>query len=75
MLAAGEAIDLSVSRDLIFVECSFTPKDMKQAALRVTNFGQTGSVLVRVAALAGSIDEAVTAVLTRKVASIQEVLQ
>jgi SNF2 family DNA or RNA helicase len=75
MLAAGEAIDLSLSRDLIFVESSFTPKDMKQAALRVTNFGQTGRVLVRVAALAGSIDEAVTAVLTRKVASIAEVLQ
>jgi SNF2 family DNA or RNA helicase len=75
IIAAGEAIDLSVSRDLIFVEQSFAPKDMKQAALRITNHAQKQQCLVRVAALAGSIDEAVTAVLVRKVASIKEVLQ
>lgn len=75
IIAAGEAIDLSVSRDLIFVEQSFAPKDMKQAALRITNHGQKAQCLVRVAALAGSIDEALTAVLVRKVASIKEVLQ
>ncbi|SFI05130.1 DEAD/DEAH box helicase [Methylobacterium brachiatum] len=73
--AAGEAIDLSVSRDLIFVEQSFAPKDMKQAALRITNHAQKQQCLVRVAALAGSIDEALTAVLVRKIASIKEVLQ
>lgn len=73
--AAGEAIDLSVSRDLIFVEASFTPKDMKQAALRVTNLARGRACFVRIAALAGSIDEAVAAVLTRKVASIRKVEQ
>jgi hypothetical protein len=73
--AAGEAIDLSVSRDLIFVEASFTPKDMKQAALRVTNLARGRACFVRIAALAGSIDEAVSAVLTRKVASIRKVEQ
>jgi hypothetical protein len=73
--AAGEAIDLSVSRDLIFVEASFTPKDMKQAALRVTNLAQGCACFVRIAALAGSIDEPVSAVLTRKVASIRKVEQ
>lgn len=75
ILAVGEAIDLSISRDLIFVECSFTPKDMKQAALRVTNLARGRACFVRIAALAGSIDEAVTAVLTRKVASIRKVEQ
>jgi SNF2 family DNA or RNA helicase len=75
ILAAGEAIDLSISRDLIFVEASFTPKDMKQAALRVTNLQRQRSCFVRIAAFAGSIDEALTAVLTRKVASIRKVEQ
>jgi SNF2 family DNA or RNA helicase len=74
ILAAGEAIDLSVASDLIFVEASFTPKDMKQAALRITNHAQQKQCLVRVAALAGSIDETLTAVLVRKVASIKEVM-
>ncbi len=45
---------------------------MKQAALRITNHGQKAQCLVRVAALAGSIDEALTAVLVRKVLSIKE---
>lgn len=74
ILAAGEGIDLSSSCNLIFVEASWTPKDMRQAALRITNHGQKRQCLVRFAALAGSIDEAVTAVLTRKVATIKEVL-
>lgn len=72
--AAGEGIDLSSSCNLIFVEASWSPADMRQAALRVTNHGQKRQCLVRFAALAGSIDEAVTAVLTRKVATIKEVL-
>jgi SWI/SNF-related matrix-associated actin-dependent regulator 1 of chromatin subfamily A len=72
--AAGEAIDLSTSCNLIFVEGSWSPKDMGQAALRITNHGQERQCLVRFAALAGSIDEAVMTVLKRKVATIKEVL-
>ncbi|MFY9294471.1 MAG: DEAD/DEAH box helicase [Methylorubrum rhodinum] len=75
MQAAGEAIDLSSSCNLVFAEASFVPKDMRQAALRITNHGQKRQCLVRFAALAGSIDEALTAVLTRKVATIKEVLK
>jgi SWI/SNF-related matrix-associated actin-dependent regulator of chromatin subfamily A-like protein 1 len=73
MIAAGEAIDLSAAADLIFVESSFVPKDMAQAALRITNVAQTRQPRVRVAALAGSIDEALQRILTRKVATIREV--
>lgn len=73
--AAGEGIDLSTSCNLIFVEASWVPKDMRQAALRITNHGQKRQCLVRFAALAGSIDEALAAVLTRKVATIKEVLR
>ena len=73
--AAGEAIDLSSSCNLIFVEASWTPKDMRQASLRITNHAQKRQCLVRFAALAGSIDEALTSVLTRKVATIREVMK
>jgi SNF2 family DNA or RNA helicase len=73
--AAGEAIDLSSASELMFVEMSFIPKDGKQMSLRVTNHTQTRQVRVRVAAIAGSIDEAIQSSLLRKVQTIQEVLQ
>lgn len=71
MQAAGEAIDLSAAAELIFVEGSFVPKDMKQASLRITNHTQTRQTRVRVAALEGSIDEALQNILLRKVKSIK----
>lgn len=74
IVAAGEAIDLSVSSELIFVESSFTPKDMSQAAMRITNLKQTRQPRVRVAALEGSIDEALQSIIVRKMKSIREVL-
>ena len=73
--AAGEAIDLSSASELMFVEMSFIPKDGKQMSLRVTNHTQTRQVRVRVAAIAGSIDEAIQSSLLRIVQTIQEVLQ
>lgn len=73
--AAGEAIDLSASANLMFVETSFVPKDMAQAAMRITNHTQRRQCVVRVAALAGSIDEALAAILTRKVATIRKVME
>lgn len=73
--AAGEAIDLSAAAELIFVEMSFVPKDGAQAALRITNVEQRRQPRVRVAALEGSIDEAVQSVLTRKVQTIMETMR
>ena len=73
--AAGEAIDLSAAADLIFVETSLVPKDMAQMSKRITNYTQTGSPRVRVAVLAGSIDEAVEQILLRKWSAIREVLK
>jgi SNF2 family DNA or RNA helicase len=74
IIAAGEAIDLSAASELIFVESSFVPKDIAQAALRITNHGQTQQPRVRVAALEGSIDEAVQAVVVRKVKTAKEII-
>lgn len=72
--AAGEAIDLSSSAELLFAETSFLPKDMKQMSLRITNHGQRRQTRVRVAALAGSIDEALQQILLRKWSAIREVM-
>lgn len=72
--AAGEAIDLSAAATLWFVEASFTPKDMAQAALRITNQTQKRQALVRVCVLDGPIDEALQKILMRKWTAIKEVL-
>jgi SNF2 family DNA or RNA helicase len=75
MLAAGEAIDLSAASELMFVETSFVPKDMAQAAMRCSNHSQTRQVHVRVCALEGSIDEAISAILMRKVQTIRQLME
>jgi SWI/SNF-related matrix-associated actin-dependent regulator of chromatin subfamily A-like protein 1 len=73
--AAGEAIDLSSSANLIFVESSFVPKDMAQMAFRVSNFTQQRRPLVRVATLEGTIDDALQNILLRKWSAIRQVLK
>ena len=73
--AAGEAIDLSAAAEMLFVESSFVPAQMRQAALRVTNYAQQKLVRVRVAVLEGSIDGAVETILMRKWSSIREVMR
>jgi SWI/SNF-related matrix-associated actin-dependent regulator 1 of chromatin subfamily A len=72
--AAGEAIDLSVADELLCVEVSLIPKDMKQIALRITNNQKAGLTRVRVASLSGSIDEPLQEILLRKWSSIRKVL-
>lgn len=75
IIAAGEALDLSSAAELWFVEPSFTPKDMAQMSKRITHHHQKRQPLVRVCALAGSLDEAFMALLTRKVASIRQLME
>ncbi len=72
--AAGEAIDLSASAVLWFVETVFSPKGMKQMSLRVTNHTQTRQAVVKVCVLEGSIDEALQASLLRLWTAIREVI-
>jgi SWI/SNF-related matrix-associated actin-dependent regulator 1 of chromatin subfamily A len=74
IVAAGEAIDLSAAAMLWFVEASFTPKDMKQMSLRITNHTQTRQAIVRVCVIEGSIDEAIQSSLLRLWTAIREVL-
>lgn len=72
--AAGEAIDLSPSSELIFAETSLIPKDMAQMSLRITNHTQARLPRVRVATLKGSIYETLEEILMRKWASIREIV-
>lgn len=73
--AAGEAITLTAANQCLFVEASFTPAHMAQAVRRIFRRGQTRPCLCRVAALRGSIDEALMRIVTRKVGTIREILE
>jgi SWI/SNF-related matrix-associated actin-dependent regulator 1 of chromatin subfamily A len=75
IIAAGEAIDLSAAAELLFVETSFVPKDMRQMSDRIQNITQKRNTRVRVATLEGSIDDALQATLMNKWSSIRKVLQ
>jgi SWI/SNF-related matrix-associated actin-dependent regulator 1 of chromatin subfamily A len=75
IVAAGEAIDLSEADELLCVETSLIPKDMKQVALRITNNQKKRLCRVRVASLAGSVDEPLQEILLRKWSSIRKALQ
>jgi len=55
--ACGEAIDLSASAEMWFAESVFTPSQMAQMGARITNLNQPKQCLVKVVALADSIDE------------------
>lgn len=72
--AAGEAIDLSASAVLWFVETTFSPRSMKQMSLRITNHSQQRQAVVKVCVLEGSIDEALQASLMRLWTAIREIL-
>lgn len=73
--AAGEAITLTAANRAVFVEQSFVPKDMAQAVRRIYRRGQTRPCLCQVATLPGSIDEALTAVVLRKMQSIRKIVE
>jgi len=71
MNAAGTAIDLTRASQVIFAESDWTPATNAQAAARCHRHGQTEPVNVRVASLAGSLDEQVQAVVARKMRDIK----
>ena len=68
----GTALTLHRAHHVIFAETTWTPADVVQAAKRCHRIGQRSSVLVRVVSLAGSIDEVVAAVITRKARELAE---
>lgn len=73
--AASEAITLTAANKALFVEASFTPSHMHQAVRRIYRKGQTRPCQVRVAALSGSIDEALMRVVTEKTLDIRTIME
>jgi Helicase conserved C-terminal domain len=69
---AGTAITLHRSNRVLFAETSWTPADVVQAAKRCHRIGQTKSVLASTISLAGSIDEQIAAIFTRKARELAE---
>ena len=59
----GESVTLHAAADVIFVESSWTPTDMDQAADRVYRIGQTRHVTITHIVASGTVDE--TRVLPR----------
>jgi SWI/SNF-related matrix-associated actin-dependent regulator of chromatin subfamily A-like protein 1 len=72
--AASTAITLTAASHVVFAEASWVPADNLQAAKRCHRIGQTRPVLVRFISLAGSLDEAITAVLRRKTRLLAELI-
>lgn len=73
--AGGVGVTLTAASDAVFVEQSFVPGDNAQAADRIYRIGQTRPVLIRMLALAGSVDEVVATVLARKTEMLRQVLR
>lgn len=72
--AAGVGLNLTAASGATFLEMSWVPADNMQAAKRLHRIGQTRSVLVRAAMLAGSTDEAVTRSLRQKTAMVRTLI-
>lgn len=74
LTAAGTGITLTAASELLFVESSWVPAEMDQAAQRIHRIGQTEPCLVRFATIAGSIDEDIQRAIARKMGSIAKVV-
>jgi SWI/SNF-related matrix-associated actin-dependent regulator 1 of chromatin subfamily A len=72
--AAGTAITLTASHQVLFVEQEWTPGDNAQAVMRCHRIGQLNTVTARFVMLSDSIDEKIAAILRRKTQDICEVL-
>lgn len=70
--SAGEAIDLSVADELVFVESAWTPGVNDQAALRIVNLMKKRPTLARFATIPGSYDERIAEACARKLETITE---
>jgi SNF2 family DNA or RNA helicase len=71
---SSESIDLTASSSVWIMESDWTPKTITQAIGRAHRHGQRHSVNVRMLALEGSIDWALTRTLARKATEIAEIM-
>ena len=68
--AAGVNLTLTAATQVVFIEQDWVPGNNKQAADRAHRIGQNQTVSVRHICIRDSIDEKITATLTRKIQEI-----
>ena len=73
--SAGTTLTLTAANQVMFVEQSFVPGDMDQAAMRCHRIGQDKPVTVRFVGLADSIDQYIAAIVRRKTQEIRELME
>lgn len=72
IVAAGEAIDLSIADEVIFLESSWVPGHNEQASLRVVNVAKTRPTNARFVVVPNTVDERIQSSVARKVAEISK---
>ena len=72
--SAGTAVTLTATNRVLFIETSWSPGDLVQAAKRCHRIGQKRPVFVRILALSDSLDESVSRVLAGKARMISQIL-
>jgi SNF2 family DNA or RNA helicase len=65
--ACATAVTLTAAHHCVFVETSWVPSDNEQAIYRMRRIGQKSQIMVRIAHLDKSIDEAIQRTVARKV--------
>jgi SNF2 family DNA or RNA helicase len=65
--ACATAVTLTAAHHCVFVETSWVPSDNEQAMYRLRRIGQKSQIMVRIAHLDKSIDEAIQRTVARKV--------
>jgi SWI/SNF-related matrix-associated actin-dependent regulator 1 of chromatin subfamily A len=75
IVAAGTGLTLTSASHVVFVETSWSPADVAQAAKRIHRIGQDNPCLVRVASLIGSVDMIVDRVVNRKARMVADLLK
>jgi SWI/SNF-related matrix-associated actin-dependent regulator 1 of chromatin subfamily A len=73
ILAAGIGITLVAAHHVVLAEQDWVPANNDQALSRVVRIGQSRGVLVRIIELDDSLDQKISAILTRKLRQISEV--
>lgn len=69
---AGTSINLTAASQVMFVEQTFVPADMEQAAKRCHRIGQTEPVRVRFVSVDDGVETHINRILKRKTAEIAE---
>lgn len=74
ILKAGVGLTLTAASDLVFVESSWVPAEMAQAAQRIHRLGQKDPCVVRTMFCEGTVDEDIQMAIARKMASISKIV-